>query len=86
MMAEACGNRTHLARVRRHADFEDQEGHQAQSASTLILRGITGRALGGGRLLCFCCARQEIHGPAALVSPDEDAAAGRLHDLWPSNS
>ena len=33
MMAEACGNRTHLARVRRHAGFEDQESHQAQSAS-----------------------------------------------------
>ena len=34
-MAEACGNRTHLARVRRHAGFEDQEGHQAQSASKI---------------------------------------------------
>ncbi len=33
MVAEACGNRTHLARVRRHTGFEDQEGHQAQSAS-----------------------------------------------------
>jgi len=35
-MAEACGNRTHLARVRRHAGFEDQEGHQAQSASRIV--------------------------------------------------
>ena len=33
MLAEACGNRTHLARIRRHAGFEDQEGHQAHSAS-----------------------------------------------------
>ncbi len=33
MVAEACGNRTHPARVRRYAGFEDQEGHQAQSAS-----------------------------------------------------
>lgn len=35
-LAEACGNRTHLARVRRHAGFEDQEGHQAQSASEYL--------------------------------------------------
>ncbi len=32
-MAEACRNRTYPARIRRHAGFEDQEGHQAQSAS-----------------------------------------------------
>ena len=36
LVAEACGNRTHLARVRRHTGFEDQEGHQAQSASVLV--------------------------------------------------
>ena len=41
MVAEACGNRTHLARVRRHAGFEDQEGHQAQSASILLIRYVT---------------------------------------------
>jgi hypothetical protein len=41
MVAEACGNRTHLARVRRHAGFEDQEGHQAQSASTSRIQEVT---------------------------------------------
>jgi hypothetical protein len=40
MLAEACGNRTHLTRVRRHAGFEDQESHQAQSASTLLIQQV----------------------------------------------
>ncbi len=40
MVAEACGNRTHLARVRRHAGFEDQEGHQAQSASVSLFQQL----------------------------------------------
>ena len=51
-MAEACGNRTHLARVRRHAGFEDQEGHQAQSASTLLLQRIPLRVTFSSHLLC----------------------------------
>ena len=41
MLAEACGNRTHLARVECHAGFEEQEGHQAQSASDTCGLGPT---------------------------------------------
>ncbi len=52
MVAEACGNRTHLARVRRHAGFEDQEGHQAQSTSELLFQLLT-RVL-QSRLKLFC--------------------------------
>ena len=91
MVAEACGNRTHLARVRRHAGFEDQEGHQAQSASSIVERfsGQTAQqkslVVAQGSILKGCAGCPVFSGQRSLRlrdrparKPIEERSAGRL--------
>jgi hypothetical protein len=79
MLAEACGNRTHLARIRRHAGFEDQEGHQAHSASESCSRRGS-READLGTHLCYSCALQQIRGLPELTHPAVDVPPGDLQD------
>ncbi len=81
MVAEACGNRTHLAGISRHAGFEDQEGHQAQSTSDQLFRVATRHHRNRRRLLCFICAHQGRDGRVHLLDFDGDVSVGHGQGL-----